>query len=440
MKTKSFTTPLCSVLFGLVLGSSSPISADGFPAGNLLVLNYDGLYLVDPTTGGSQRIVTGLPSSVGDVVYNPVSNSAFVTVDRRDILEIKFTQSGSYQISTFLANIDGVIVLTVDHFGNLYFNEQQFVDHRILKASLDGHVQPVSDDVYFVPTDIALSADESKLYVAESPSQSLQELDLATEKSREFPNPVEFPEGLAILGPGDILVAENTIGTLPRVVRMRPDGSRSIYARSDSTESRFGDIEYDPRNGTLFVAGGNGIYAYKSNGSTQHVTTIGSWSGGFAIIGELPAGIISRQPNSLVVGKGDGAEFTVAAGNAGPNTRYQWRFNGGDLPGATKPTLRLEHVEASDVGTYNVLVITDQGAALSQDAMLGISSIRLQPVLELSGPTGAHYRIHYREAIHQNGASWTELTNVVSTSNPYFFLDSTAPESGQRFYRAELLP
>jgi hypothetical protein len=52
--------------------------------------------------------------------------------------------------------------------------------------------------------------------------------------------------------------------------------------------------------------------------------------------------------------------FNVAAVGIGP-LRYQWRFNGADLPGANQTTLTVSNVTPAEEGTYTIVVNDDIG-------------------------------------------------------------------------------
>ncbi len=59
-----------------------------------------------------------------------------------------------------------------------------------------------------------------------------------------------------------------------------------------------------------------------------------------------------------------GGEFTFYVNEAnGQPVRYQWRFNGADIPDATNVTLHLSNVQSNDLGGYSVAVIDPSGAS-----------------------------------------------------------------------------
>jgi hypothetical protein len=72
---------------------------------------------------------------------------------------------------------------------------------------------------------------------------------------------------------------------------------------------------------------------------------------------------ITLQPVGLSVNPGSNVTFTVAATGTGL-VRYQWRFNGQDVPGATSPTLILSNVQLGNDGSY-VAMITDDFATIA---------------------------------------------------------------------------
>ncbi|MCE9593411.1 MAG: immunoglobulin domain-containing protein [Planctomycetes bacterium] len=69
----------------------------------------------------------------------------------------------------------------------------------------------------------------------------------------------------------------------------------------------------------------------------------------------------ATTPNAQVACPGGGASFSTTASGAGPFT-YQWKKDGNALAGATASTLTLANVQASDAGTYSVLVTGSCGS------------------------------------------------------------------------------
>ncbi|MCL4787718.1 MAG: immunoglobulin domain-containing protein [Verrucomicrobia bacterium] len=83
---------------------------------------------------------------------------------------------------------------------------------------------------------------------------------------------------------------------------------------------------------------------------------------------------ITNQPKSVVTFQGGSASFSV--GVAGPQPfRYQWQFNGSDLPGRTNSFLLLTNVQISQSGEYVVRVANSYGEALSTAANLSVNRV-----------------------------------------------------------------
>lgn len=80
------------------------------------------------------------------------------------------------------------------------------------------------------------------------------------------------------------------------------------------------------------------------------------------------------DPQSQTVTNGQSATFSVVAGGSSP-LRYQWYFNtSSPIASATNTVLTINSVQASDAGTYSVIVSNTAGTATSALATLSISS------------------------------------------------------------------
>ena len=76
--------------------------------------------------------------------------------------------------------------------------------------------------------------------------------------------------------------------------------------------------------------------------------------------------------------------FSVSAGGS-PPLRYQWRWNGANLAGASSTSLTLTNISPAQAGNYDVVVSNDGGAATSQVAVLTILPALIPPAI-LSNP------------------------------------------------------
>jgi subtilisin-like proprotein convertase family protein len=110
-------------------------------------------------------------------------------------------------------------------------------------------------------------------------------------------------------------------------------------------------------------------------------------SGGYSVVVSNPVGVVTSlmanlvilmppvitvQPSSAVLPRGQTASFTVAAKGA-PVPAYQWVFNDTNLvEGATDRVLTLTNVDDANAGTYSVLVSNDVGVVSSTPVLLAV--------------------------------------------------------------------
>jgi hypothetical protein len=80
---------------------------------------------------------------------------------------------------------------------------------------------------------------------------------------------------------------------------------------------------------------------------------------------------ITSQPQSQTINAGANATFTVVAAGV-PSFRYQWQFNGQNLPNATNAALTLNSVTAANSGGYSVVVSNPYGSVSSATASLAV--------------------------------------------------------------------
>jgi hypothetical protein len=82
---------------------------------------------------------------------------------------------------------------------------------------------------------------------------------------------------------------------------------------------------------------------------------------------------ILAPPGSQVVRGGKTAVFKVLASGS-PPLRYQWRFAGADIAGATNDVLTVKDAKPSDAGRYSVIVENDFGLISRSPAELAVVS------------------------------------------------------------------
>ncbi|HZM01395.1 MAG TPA: choice-of-anchor tandem repeat GloVer-containing protein [Candidatus Saccharimonadales bacterium] len=126
--------------------------------------------------------------------------------------------------------------------------------------------------------------------------------------------------------------------------------------------------------------GGNGAYPYfgvirASDGNLYGATSQGG-SGGGGTIFRLAIGpglSISQQPGNLSVSVGANALFQVTALGKDP-LGYQWQFNGTAVLNATNPSLTVANAQATNGGSYTVVVTDNSGSVTSRVAALQVDA------------------------------------------------------------------
>lgn len=395
--------------------------------GQLLVSDSSNIYLVDPQTGTSTRIVSGL-SGVGDVVYNPVSDSVFAVVGE-DIVQVTATPTG-YATSTFISGVSGLECLAIDAFGAVIFNEEAFVEHGLWRANLDGTATVWVNPDFFVPRHMVFAKDFSKLYVFETPENDVAMVSVPSGNVTVLASGLQFPPGGDVDAQGDVYVLEDF--TSAQISRIAPDGTRTTYASQSWMNFVYDDLVCDDETGALFVTSTSGLYVLNADLTYRKLFTGSGWFGGLDRI-RPGAPVIRQQPRSVVVARGESATFSVGL-NAGVVGTYQWRHDGTDIPGATGASLTIPSVGSQDTGSYAVFVVTAGGAAMSAGAALSLMDFAVNPVVTLTGPVGAKYQVEFSDNL-ENPGTWSLLTNVTASTTWMDVVDHTASASDHRFYR-----
>jgi hypothetical protein len=118
------------------------------------------------------------------------------------------------------------------------------------------------------------------------------------------------------------------------------------------------------------------------------------------------APILVSQPQSRTVVAFSSPVLSVTASSESA-LRYQWRFNGANLPAATNASLFLNNIQPTQNGTYSCLVANANGSVVTSNAMISIiygAAILAQPQnVNLRGST--------------NNADYGNTTNRSATFN-----------------------
>lgn len=177
-------------------------------------------------------------------------------------------------------------------------------------------------------------------------------------------------------------------GTAPLAYQWRKDGN-SITGATAATHSLASAQSADAGSYTVVVSNAVG-----------NVTS----SAAVLTVNVLPA--VVTQPASLTVNAGASATFSVVASGTGPLS-YQWKKNGAVLPGATSSTLAFTSAQATDAGSYAVVVTNVAGFATSSVATL---TVNVAPTITSQPSTQS-----------VAAGTWVDLTVTASGTGPLIY-------------------
>jgi hypothetical protein len=154
-----------------------------------------------------------------------------------------------------------------------------------------------------------------------------------------------------------------------------------------------------------------------------------------ANLGNAPTIATPPQPQTAEAG---GVVNLAARVTGYPPSIYQWFFNGNAITGCTNRVLCLSDVQATNVGTYWVVVCNIYGAVTSAPVVLNVILLvarRPAPGINLIGDLGTSLNVEYSDVLGPP-ANWLPLDTVSLTNPPQYCFDVSAPLPPERFYRA----
>ena len=212
----------------------------------------------------------------------------------------------------------------------------------------------------------------------------------------------------------------NVPGDLTNVVAIAAFGLHSLALRTNGTVEAWG---YSPNGETNVPAGLTNVVAIAAGGgqslALQANGTTVIW--GFSSLTNIPAGlvaaktiaggflhslvlqsylftpIITEQPADQYAPAGSNVMFS-ALGESLDGVQYQWQFDGTNITGATSATLTLTNVQASNEGSYQVVVSAEQAFIKSYVATFTL--IRPPQIVSIWPPA--------------NSTNWINQTTVLS--------------------------
>jgi hypothetical protein len=138
----------------------------------------------------------------------------------------------------------------------------------------------------------------------------------------------------------------------------------------------------EPVTAPVCTSRGTTLIATLTASGRRWTVTFDPASGGVTVTGlagvnadNIPPAQV-QGPASTTVTQGQPATFSLVA-TGSPSPVYQWRKDGVDIAGATSTTLSINSAQASDAGSYTVVITNAAGSITSNAATLTVNSSRL---------------------------------------------------------------
>ncbi|MDB6122304.1 MAG: non-specific endonuclease [Pedosphaera sp.] len=212
-------------------------------------------------------------------------------------------------------------------------------------------------------------------------------------------------------------------------VNNNPNFGFRILAEFESTATGAGTAGYVTTSVSSY--GGSGTVRF------DMLTVSGS-----AIPSATPPSI-TAQPLSQTAIAGSNVTFSVTASGTAPLV-YQWKYNSGNISGATNSTLSLTNVTVAQAGNYSVVITNSAGSAPSSNAVLSIYATTAATVSSFTySGTQAQFNVtgvpNYSYAV-QVSTNLIDWSSIKTNTSPFSFTDTNVVNSPSRFYRTVYLP
>ena len=181
---------------------------------------------------------------------------------------------------------------------------------------------------------------------------------------------------------------------------------------------------------------GNGVFTDDNELTVYYRYGTKGWGSTFASrpAQPMPLPPVIESPLDLgVVLEGKAVEImTQIAG--WPAMNYQWFVNGRPVVGATNEIFVIPSASALDAGGYMVIASNALGTVTNGPVTLGVNNVAASNFvgLVMTDPSGTPLQI---QSAAQIQGPWTRLAELTLTNSPSVFIDFSATNARQRFYR-----
>jgi hypothetical protein len=149
--------------------------------------------------------------------------------------------------------------------------------------------------------------------------------------------------------------------------------------------------------------------------------------------GSVPTILIPPQTQTAEAG---GVVNLAARVTGDPPPTYQWFFNGIAIAGSTN-RLCLSGIQASNIGSYTLVVSNACGAVTSAPAMLNVVAPverRPVPAVNLMAQPGSSLGLDYCDVLG-SPADWKTMATMTLSNTSQFYFDVSEPLPPHRYYR-----